>query len=184
MNIPNMNETTTDGEVTVKFKKAIDPDIEEMAELNKEAMELLRNAQQCDSELAAIKDVPGKEQMRAALVARRNQMHRQRFTVKQRAREIGKRKTESRRLEALGLMAGVSPTAQLREAARRTGILEELYISLCKGVDGGFGDSFNWQRSLDKARKKLGEQPPADLPAALGTPEETTQTHQNASERS
>ena len=132
----------------------------ELAALNKEAMGLLRQAQICQTELTALKGTPGKDEARAALAGRVAMLHRQRFTVRQRAHEIGKQMHDAKKAKALTYVAGSSPTAALREVAGRIGTLERLYVNLCRAADGAHGqdgEPLDWQRLLATARKELGD---------------------------
>lgn len=134
-----------------------------LSDLNARQRDLLRQAQQCQTDLTVIRRLPGREQTRAALVDRMNDLHGERGELLDQIRDLGGRLRESHRAASLGFMAGVSPTAQLREAARRTGILENLFVDLCRGADGDFADDFfDWRVPLAKARKKLGERPVLD----------------------
>lgn len=131
-----------------------------LSALNAQQRDLLRQAQRCQTDLTVIRRLPGREQTRAALVDRMNDLHGERGELLNQIRDLGDRLRESHRAASLGFMAGVSPTAQLREAAKRTGILEQLYIALCRGADGAFEDDFfDWRVPLAKARKNLGEPP-------------------------
>lgn len=126
--------------------------LEEIRSLGKDAMALLRQAQALDATLRGIPKTSQNAAARSAIIAQRESLHRQRYTTLVRQKEIIKAKDRERHAALLGDAPTV--TAAVREAARRVGIMEHLYLMLCEHLDDVDGD-FDWRKSVMKARRQL-----------------------------
>lgn len=136
-------------------KTTIDEITEEVKRVGKDAMALLRSAQDIDATLAGLPKTDANRQARAALLERRDSFQRQRHTLLARQKELNRQ----RQLEKHEVLFGDAPsiTVALRESARRVGIIEHLYCLLSEHLNDGPESDFDWRIPVRATRRKLND---------------------------
>jgi hypothetical protein len=139
-------------------------DRDELINLQSEKIDLAYRIQRIDGELAATsKHDPLKRETRNALIALKADLSKQHQRTNNALRTLKDKQGLARRQIVFGSDVNSSPTAQLREVARRVGTLEHLFATLVRGMNGEF-DEFDWTIPVLKAQRQLEVTPKETMP--------------------